>query len=150
MLKLKASKTAEEAMKKGSNCCEAVLMAASSVWGLNLDADVLASAVFFKEGMSSGCTCGALIGMIMASGIMHKKRSHPLNRNLPKRLHDRFKEEFGSTCCRVIRSKRPLLQKMRSKAACVALTSRAAAMLAEEWEGTRDDKSTGFCYNSNS
>lgn len=100
--------------------------------------------------MNSGCTCGALIGMIMASGIMHKKSGHPLGRKLPRHLHDRFKEEFGSTCCRVIQSKRPLLQKMRSKAACIALTSRAAAMLVEEWEGTRDGQNTGVCYNSDS
>jgi len=149
MLRLKASQIAEQTMKKGGNCCEAVLAAANAVWGLNLDEDVLASAVFFEEGMNSGCTCGALVGMIMVSGILHKKRSHPLGEMLPKRLHDRFKEEFGSTCCRVILNRRPILQKMRSKAACIALTSRAAAMLAEEWEGMGDDQKTGICNNSN-
>lgn len=150
MVNTKASKTAEQAMKKGSNCCEAVLMAANSVWNLNLDGDMLASAAFFEEGMGSGCTCGALIGIVMASGILHHKRSHPLGRNLPKRLHDRFKEEFGSTCCRVIQSNRPLLEKIRSKAACIDLTSRAAVMLVEEWEGIGDDQSAGVCNNSDS
>lgn len=149
MFSIKASKMAEQAMKRGGNCCEAVLAAADAVWGLNLDQDVSASAVFFEEGMNSGCTCGALVGMIMASGILHKKGSHPLGRNLPKRLHDRFKEEFGSTCCRVIQSRRPLLQKMKGQAACIALTSRAAAMLAEEWEGMGNDRNAGICDNSN-
>jgi len=55
----------------------------------------------------SGCTCGALSGGVMALGLF-------LGRNTPgllngrsirftsKELHDRFKERFGATCCRIL------------------------------------------------
>ena len=87
----KASDIAVQSMKDGSNCCEAVLAAANSVWNLNFDEDTMAAASFFGKGMGSGCTCGALVGMVMVSGILERRVGHPLGRDMPKRLHEVFK-----------------------------------------------------------
>lgn len=148
MLSQKASSIVKQVMEEGRNCCEAVLAAANSVWNLDLDQDIMASALFFEEGMGRGCTCGALVGMVIVSGIMERRFGHSLGRNLPKKLHDRFKEEFGSTCCRVIVKKRSLRQRLKGKAACIELTSRAAALLIEEWT-SENGTAPNLGYNSN-
>ncbi len=129
-----AYKTARTAMENGSNCCEAMLTAASHVWQLPLAEDTKAAAALFGEGMQSGCTCGALVGLIMASGIRSKQLTHPLGKQLPAHLNQRFKQEFGATCCRVIKQKRPVWQRL-GREACIELTAQTAAMLIEEWEG---------------
>ncbi len=134
-------------MKDGQNCCEAVLLAASALWDLDLAGDTLAAAKFFQLGMGSGCTCGALVGMVMVCGILEQKKPHPLGDKLPGHIYERFKKEFGSTCCRVIRKQRPVWRKM-DKTACIELTSRAAAMLAEEWEEILDGEGRNLCHYS--
>ena len=133
MLESKASKIVKETMEEGNNCCEAVLLACNEVWDLGLAEDTLAATGFFGRGMGSGCTCGALAGIIMAAGILHQRHSRMLDDRFPARLHARFVNEFGSACCRVIRKERPLWRK-RHKQACIDLTSWAVTMLIEEWE----------------
>lgn len=137
MAKSQASQTAREAMKSGNNCCQAVLMAAQQVWDITVGDDVMAAASLFGGGMGSGCTCGALIGMVMTAGIMEKSHPHPAGSKLPQQLHDMFKQEFGSTCCRVIKKKRSPIERIGNKA-CIDLTSRAAEIVVAEWEGLVD------------
>ncbi len=140
MLKSKASQIAREEMKSGNNCCQAILVAASQVWEIPLGEDMLAAAGLFGGGMGSGCTCGALTGMVMAAGIMDKYHPHPAGSKLAQQLHDQFKQEFGSTCCRVIKNKRSAIQKIGNKA-CVDLTSKTAEILVTEWEGVLNAES---------
>lgn len=110
---------------------------------------MVAMAALFGEGMGSGCTCGALTGMIIAAGIMNKYHPHALGPGLSQHLHDRFKQEFGSTCCRVIKKKRTMIQKISNKA-CIDLTSRTAEILVSEWEGILDEGSApDINHNSN-
>lgn len=137
MAKSQASQIARKAMKSGNNCCQAVLMAAQQVWDIPVGEDVLAAASLFGGGMGSGCTCGALTGMVMTAGIMDKSHPHPAGSQLPQQLHDKFKQEFGSTCCRVIRKKRTPIERIGNKG-CLDLTSRAAEILVAEWEGLMD------------
>jgi len=151
MSKSKASQIAQAEMKSGNNCCQAVLIAASQVWEIPVGDDMLAAAALFGGGMGSGCTCGALTGMVMAAGIMHKYHPHPTGAKLPQQLHDQFKQEFGSTCCRVIKHKRSAIQKIGNKA-CMNLTSKTAEILVAEWEGILDARSgagPGIDHNSN-
>ncbi len=138
MSKSQASRTAREAMKSGNNCCQSVLLAAKKVWDLPIGEDMLAAASLFAEGMSSGCTCGALTGMVMAAGIMDKSHPHPAGSKLPQQLHNQFKQEFGSTCCRVIRKKRTPIEKIGNKG-CIDLTSRTAEILFAQWEASQPD-----------
>lgn len=120
-------------MGNGYNCCEAMLLAADEIWGLQLSGETLASASLFAEGMNSGCSCGALVGLIMVSGILSKKHAHPRGRDLPSYLHDTFKEQFGSTCCRVILKKRTPLERI-GKRGCKELTGATARLMVEVWD----------------
>lgn len=130
----KAYIIASNEMHSGLNCCQAILFTAGKLWGITIDDNVMAMTSLLAEGMGSGCTCGALVGMIMASGILNRTCSHPLGDKLGPHIHDRFKQEFGSTCCRSIRNKRNVLEKI-GRNGCVKLTGRAAEILAEEWDG---------------
>lgn len=124
-------------MKAGSNCCQAVLLAAGELGGFLPDEKLLAAASLFGGGMGSGCVCGALAGMIMAGGIMAGQDARNPDQNFPRRLHDRFREEFGATCCRALRKKRTPLEKMGNRA-CIELTGRACEILMAEWEAIWD------------
>jgi C_GCAxxG_C_C family probable redox protein len=58
----------------------------------------------------SGCTCGALSGGAVALGLfLGRKRPGGRDRhkamNAANVLHNKFKELFGSTCCRVLSKK---------------------------------------------
>ena len=142
----KAYKIAKEAMESGNNCCEAILFAFSNVWGIPLADDTIAAATLFEEGMQDGCICGALVGMVMASGILSKRYRHPLGKQLPKHLVMRFKKEFGSTCCQNIKNKQPVWQRV-GKRACIGLAARAAEIMVEEWVGV-GNASQDICNNS--
>lgn len=128
-----AAEIAKTAMGRGHNCCEAVLLAAGEVWDLQLPAETLAAASLFAEGMGGGCCCGALVGLIMVSGILSKQYTHPRGAGLAPYLHDTFKERFGSTCCRVICSKRTPLERI-GKRGCKALTGATAQLMVEVWD----------------
>ncbi len=134
MIEQKASQIAMEEMKAGRNCCQAVLIAASRVWNMPVNDDVIAAAAMFGRGMGRGCTCGALVGMVMAAGLRQQYQEHLRGPKLAQDLHDRFKGEFGTTCCRVIRKKQPALKNIGNRA-CLELTGKAAAILVRQWEG---------------
>jgi C_GCAxxG_C_C family probable redox protein len=130
---LKATEIAKTAMGKGFNCCEAMLLTAKEVWGLQLPEETFAAAALFTEGMGGGCCCGALVGLMMISGILSKEYSHPKGRDLAPYLHDTFKERFGSTCCRVICSRRKPLERI-GKRGCKELTGVTAQLMVEVWD----------------
>lgn len=93
-------------------CSEAVLVVLNKGLGGGLPDEIairLASALPIGMG-KSGCTCGALSGAVQAVGLF-LGRDRP---GLPDRrgalsaanlLHNRFKDRFGSTCCRVLSQK---------------------------------------------
>jgi C_GCAxxG_C_C family probable redox protein len=120
-------------MKDGNNCCQSILLAAEGIWGIHIGDDILAASSLFGRGMGSGCTCGALVGVIMVAGIMRKNSNTPLGSELAQQLHDRFKEEFGSTCCRAIRKKRGIFKNIGNKA-CIELTAHTAQIMVQELE----------------
>jgi len=69
----------------------------------------LASALPIGLG-DSGCVCGALSGATLALGLFlgRDRPGAPNGKealNATKVLHQRFKENFGSTCCRVLSRK---------------------------------------------
>jgi len=90
----------------------------------------------FCGGMGeAGCTCGALSGAIMGLGLLvgpHTKSgpSKKMFRNLSKKMHDRFHENFSSTCCRSLIEPYDKDKKGRSQF-CSNLTATTAAMAAE-------------------
>lgn len=90
-------------------CSEAVLYVLNQGLGGGLPPDVaLKVAAGFPEGIgSSGCTCGALTGGVIALGLfLSQDNSNSIGRRTAMaasgRLHQNFKSRFGSTCCRLL------------------------------------------------
>ncbi|NPV92769.1 MAG: hypothetical protein HPY50_18540 [Firmicutes bacterium] len=134
MKRVSAEKAAREAMDSGLNCCQAVMAAAEEVFKINLGPEAHAMGSLFREGMGSGCACGALVGLVMVSGVIARDHPHPAGAGLPALIQKRFIERFGSSCCRVIRSKRSPLEKLGNRA-CKKLTETTAGLMVELWEG---------------
>lgn len=133
MQKLKAGALAREQLKQGHNCCQAVMYAAGHLLEVELSDDVLTAGSLFAHGMDRGCVCGALVGMVMFSGIMEKRYGRPSGVELPARLEEEFIKNFGSTCCRSIRKSRNPILNIGNRA-CLKLTEQAAEMLVAVWE----------------
>ena len=97
----------------GGYCCsESILLLLNEGFGAGLTPEMaLNLGSGFCEGMGgAGCTCGGLGGGVIGLGLfvgphgkdgLRKKRF----RELSKLLHDRFRERFSATCCRVLRKK---------------------------------------------
>jgi C_GCAxxG_C_C family probable redox protein len=90
-------------------CSEAVLSVLNQGLGGGLPPDVaMKVASGFPEGIgSSGCTCGALTGGVIAMGLfLSQGNSNSICRRKAMAasgwLHHDFKSRFGSTCCRVL------------------------------------------------
>lgn len=130
---LRASEIANDAMRRGMNCCESVLTAANEVWKLNMSQDIFSAAKLFKEGMGNGCTCGALIGIVMASGVIQERYKLKEDPDLAKRLHSSFKQAYKSSCCAVLRKNQSFLDRI-SKKGCIYMTEGAIGILVKEWE----------------
>lgn len=92
----------------------------------------MAAAGLFREGMGAGCTCGALVGMVMASGILQNKLGLPMDEKFAAKLHQRFKQEFKSSCCAVLRKNHSLVDRIGQRGR-IRITSKAASMLVEAW-----------------
>jgi len=90
-------------------CSEAVLTVVNrSLRGGLMPEVAIRLASGLPEGIGgSGCTCGALTGGVLSLGLfLGREKPGIFNSTsimtLSKELHDRFKEKFGSTCCRVL------------------------------------------------
>ena len=104
----KCRTTAENYYSNGKwLCSEAVVTVINDMLGRPLPPECVKMASGFPVGIgSSGCTCGALTGGVMALGLAFG-RTIPGDENtailkLSAELHDWFKTTFGSTCCRVL------------------------------------------------
>jgi len=125
-----ADKQAQQFMKEGKNCCQAVLMTAGDVWDIQLPPGFVEAAGYMGAGMQSGCVCGALSGLIMAAGLFRQKNQLPEKSKPGQELHDLFCKEFGASCCRVLRNKRGIMDKIGGHF-CRELTGRATVLLLE-------------------
>ena len=104
-LTMAARNKAGEYFKQGYNCAESVFRAYLDFLPHEFSPDVARLASTFGGGLGrAGCTCGVLTGSEMVLGMLvgRDSPSDELNRvyQLSGELHDRFKEKFGSTCCR--------------------------------------------------
>jgi C_GCAxxG_C_C family probable redox protein len=90
-------------------CSESILLVVNNSFNGGLSEEAaLGLADGFCGGMGgAGCVCGALSSSIMALGlVLSPHRRNGLSRSdfkdICKKMHDRFHERFGSTCCRVL------------------------------------------------
>lgn len=99
---------AEELYRSGDYLCsEAVFTVVNNHLGQPLPPEAVRITSGFPVGIGhAGCTCGALNGAVIALGLKYG-RTGPRQNNekiiaLSKELHDEFKKQFGSTCCRIL------------------------------------------------
>ena len=108
---LKLRRKAEDLYRSGQFLCsEAILFTFNEALGNPLPQEAVRLASGFPVGMGAigtgGCTCGALAGGVMVLGMVYGRSNPgdeaPLVLGKAKELHDWFKNEKHSTCCRVL------------------------------------------------
>ncbi|BDB00673.1 C-GCAxxG-C-C family protein [Clostridium botulinum] len=116
-------------------CSEAVVKTIRDEFKIEVSDDAIAMASGFPVGMGgSGCTCGAIAGGIMALGMVfgRKEAKDPIvekSMELSKKLHDDFKKEHKSLCCRFLTKDMQLGSKEHMDQ-CIAFTGEVAERVA--------------------
>ncbi|KNF07252.1 C GCAxxG C C redox family protein [Gottschalkia purinilytica] len=88
-------------------CSEAILASVNKVLECGMPEEYVRLTSGFPVGMGgAGCSCGALTGGQTALGLVYgRKKPGGGNRKVMKlsqQLHDKFREKYGSACCRVL------------------------------------------------
>jgi C_GCAxxG_C_C family probable redox protein len=113
-------------------CSEAIVKAVKDEFELEYTDEVIKLASGFPVGMGgSGCACGAIAGGIMAIGMVFgrsRPKSPDVDRTmrLSMELHEYFKRQYGSTCCRVL-TKNKILGSPDHMDKCISITGEIAA-----------------------
>ncbi len=117
-------------------CSEAVLKAIRDAFEAPFPEEVVKLASGFPVGIGgAGCTCGAVVGGVMALGMIFG-RSAPGDRRvnramaLAKELHDFFKSNHRTLCCRALTHGMRLGSKENRKQ-CTAFTGEVAEQTAK-------------------
>lgn len=128
----KIKTTAENYYRNGDYyCSEAIVKTIKDKFGLPVSDDVIAMASGFPVGIGgSGCTCGAVVGGIMALGLFFGRtepKDTKVNKTmaLSKELHDTFKGKHKNLCCRVL-TKGMTLGSPEHMEQCISLTGEVA------------------------
>jgi C_GCAxxG_C_C family probable redox protein len=99
---------AEYVFTHGFACSETVIYIINKTFDLGMPDSLIASSSGFPWGLGGGgCICGALAGGCMCIGYLTGKHTieeerNPLCHKLCQKLHDEFKKDCKSTCCRVL------------------------------------------------
>lgn len=131
---------AEELFKSGTYfCSEAVLQTINELLGKPYDENVVKLASGFPIGLGkAGCLCGAVSGGQMALGIVYGRvEGEPMQDKMfevANRLHDYIKDEYKSTCCRIITKQwqGDDFKSQGRKEHCYTITGRVARWVANE------------------
>ena len=124
--------TAENYYRNGDfYCSESIVKTIRDEFGLSLPDDVIALASGFPVGMGkSGCTCGAIVGGIMAIGMFFgrtqgKDKKVDKTMQLAHELHDIFQKKHKVLCCRILTKGMVLGSPVHMKQ-CIAFTGEVA------------------------
>jgi C_GCAxxG_C_C family probable redox protein len=103
----KKSEIAGNYHNQGYNCAESIFLAFRESAAPELTEDMVRIASPFGGGIGrSGCICGALSGAMIILGAAKGRTSPDISKkesySLAGEYHNRFKNKFGSTCCRVL------------------------------------------------
>jgi len=124
--------TAEEYYRSGQYyCSEAIVKTINDAFGLNHPGQVVRMASGFPIGIGgAGCSCGAVIGGVMAIGMVFG-RDEPKDPRidrclaLSRELHNLFASRHGCLCCRTL-TRGMILKSPEHIAQCVAFTGEVA------------------------
>lgn len=130
----------EELYRNGTFfCSEAIVQTINDLLGKPYDDNVVKLASGFPIGMGkAGCLCGAVSGGQMALGMVYGRVQGEAMQDkmfdLAKGLHDYIREEYKSTCCRVI-TRQWTGDDFKSpgrKNHCITITGKVARWVANE------------------
>lgn len=134
---LEIRKIAEGYFERGEFfCSEAVVKTINDELGKPFSDEVTKLASGFPIGVGkSGCLCGAVSGGVMALGMVYGRcHGEAMHEDMFKHaadLHDRIKELYKSTCCRVM-TRNFEFQSPERKAHCIKITGEVTAYIAEK------------------
>ncbi|MDV0440834.1 C-GCAxxG-C-C family protein [Methanorbis furvi] len=129
---------AEELFNSGQfYCSEIVVKMIRDTFCPSVSDEIIAAASGFPVGMGGGgCTCGAVAGGIMALGLVfgrtkpEEKAKSAECMKYARELHDRFRKENTSVCCRVL-TKNMLEDSPERKKQCAELTGEVVEIVTE-------------------
>jgi C_GCAxxG_C_C family probable redox protein len=135
-------KTAENYYKNGDfYCSESIIKTLKDVFKPEIGDEVVALASGFPVGMgNAGCTCGAVVGAQMSLGLIFgrqkaKGKEVEKTMELSKEIHDIFKNDNKTLCCRILTKDMKLGSKVHMTQ-CVRftgdMTEAAAKIIARE------------------
>lgn len=128
-----AGERAKTHFDKGYNCAQSVLMASGEVFGIEVPSELVRGMASFTGGIGyAGCTCGALVGASVVAGMLTADEKRPRRNNkatdVSGKLHDMFKENYNTTCCRALRKGRDFKDK-ETRLKCREITAHTAELL---------------------
>ncbi|GAB6099236.1 C-GCAxxG-C-C family protein [Halanaerocella petrolearia] len=135
-----ARERAEDYFRRGDfYCSESVLTTINELLDEELPAKIVKLASGFPVGIGkSKCLCGAVSGGVMALGLKYG-RTEP-GADMPAEcfpanadLHDYIKEEYGSTCCRVLTKDFADFKSQERANHCIQITGEVAAWVMERF-----------------
>lgn len=93
--------------RNGLYCSEAIVRAFNEVYELGLAENSYKIATGFGSGMGeSGCSCGAFTAGVMVLGLVagrnKKSETEELVYKAVKQLHEEFRKQNKSVCCRIL------------------------------------------------
>ena len=132
---------AEELFRSGTFfCSESVVQTLNELLGKPYDENIVKLASGFPIGMGkAGCLCGAVSGGQMALGMVYGRvYGEVMNEKMfekAKGLHDYIKNEYKSTCCRVITREwsGDDFKSEGRKNHCITITGKVARWIANEF-----------------
>lgn len=133
----KIRETAENYYRNGDFfCSEAIVKTIKDEFKLPISDEIVAAASGFPIGIGgSGCTCGAVSGGVMALGLVFGRQvaKDPKVRKtmeLTKELHEKFRNNHKSLCCRIL-TKGLDMGAGEHKKQCISFTGEVAEEVAK-------------------
>lgn len=131
---------AEQLFRSGTYfCSESVVQTINELLGKPYDESVVKLASGFPIGLGkAGCLCGAVSGGQMALGMVYGRVEGEAMQDKmfeeAKSLHDYIKNEYKSTCCRVITREwtGDNFKSPERKNHCITITGKVARWVANE------------------
>lgn len=117
-------------------CSEAIVKTIKDEFELPISDDIIAAASGFPVGVGrAGCMCGAVSGGVMALGLVFGRKEPKDSKvtktmELTKELHEKFRNNHKSLCCRIL-TKGLDMGAGEHKKQCIAFTGEVAEEVAK-------------------